>query len=63
MEILELLESVESKIIDVDSALDLLLVYINEKHIKKGQTILTLVSEGKLKTSSALVMIKKLISY
>lgn len=62
MEILELLESVESKIIDVDSALDLLLVYINEKHIKKGQTILTLVSEGKLKTSSALVMIKKLIS-
>lgn len=62
MEILELLESVESKIIDVDSALDLLLVYINEKHIKKGQTILTLVSEGKLKTSSAVGMIKKLIN-
>lgn len=62
MEILELLEVVESKIIDVESALDLLLVYINEKHIKKGQTILTLVSEGKLKTLSAEGMIKKLIS-
>lgn len=62
MEILELLESVGSRIIDVESGLDLLLVYINEKHIKKGQTILTLVSEGKLKTSSAEGMIKKLIS-
>lgn len=62
MEILELLEAVESKIIDVESALDLLLVYINEKHIKKGQTILTLISEGKLKTSSAEGMIKKLIN-
>lgn len=62
MEVLELLESVESEIIDVESALDLLLVYINEKHIKKGQTILTLVSKGKLKTSSAEGMIKKLIN-
>lgn len=62
MEILELLEAVQSKIIDVESGLDLLLVYINEKHIKKGQTILILVSEGKLKTSSAEGMIKKLIS-
>lgn len=62
MEILELLESVSRKIIDVESALDLLLVYINEKHIKKGQTILTLVNEGKLKTSSAEGMIKKLIN-
>lgn len=63
MKILELLESVENQIIDVESALDLLLVYINEKHSKKGQTILILVSEGKLKTSSAEGIIMKLINY
>lgn len=61
MEIIELLESVENQIIDVESALDLLLIYIDEKDEKKGHTILTLVSNGKLKTSSAENIISKLI--
>lgn len=61
MEITEILEAVESQIIDVESALDLLLLYIDEKDAKKGQTILTLLSNGKLKTSSAESIIAKLI--
>lgn len=61
MEITEILEAVESQIIDVESALDLLLLYIDEKDEKKGQTILTLLSNGKLKTSSAESIIAKLI--
>lgn len=61
MEITEILEAVESQIIDVESALDLLLLYIDEKDVKKGQTILTLLSNGKLKTSSAENIIGKLI--
>lgn len=62
MEIEELLESVATEVIDLDSALDLLLVYINEKDIKKGQTILTLVRNKKIKISSAKAMINKLIN-
>lgn len=62
MEIIELLQSVERKTIDVESALDLLLVYINEKDAKKGLTILTLVCDGKLKISSAEGIILKLIN-
>lgn len=61
MEILELLNLVQNEIIDIESALDLLLVYINEKDLKKGKTILTLVRDKKLKISSAENMIKKLI--
>lgn len=61
MEIEELLECVENEIIDVESALDLLLVYIDERDRKKGQTILTLVSSGKIKKSSAKNMISKLM--
>lgn len=61
MEILELLDAVESQIIDVDDALDLLLIYIDEKDEKKGHTILTLVHSGKLKISSAESIISKLI--
>ena len=62
MEILELIESVKNKIIDLESALDLLLVYVAEKHIKKVHTILTLVCEDKLKVASAVNIVNKLIS-
>ena len=62
MEILELIRSIQNRIIDLDSALDLLLIYIDEKHIKKVQTILTLVCEDKLKVSAAVDMINKLIA-
>lgn len=62
MEILDILESVLDNIIDVDSALDLLLVYIDDVHSKKVQTILTLLWNKKLKVSIANNMLVKLKS-
>lgn len=61
MEIKEILQFVKDDIIDIPSALDLLLVYIKDSDKNKGLTILKLVSDGKLKISSAENMINKLI--
>ena len=61
MEIKEILQFVKDDIIDIPSALDLLLVYIKDSDKNKGQTILKLVSDGNLKISSAENMINKLI--
>ena len=61
MEIKEILQFVKDDIIDINSALDLLLVYIKDSDKNKGLTILKLVSDGNLKISSAENMINKLI--
>lgn len=61
MEIKEILQFVKDDIIDIPSALDLLLVYIKDSDKNKGLTILKLVSDGNLKISSAENMINKLI--
>ena len=61
MEIKEILQFVKDYIIDIPSALDLLLVYIKDSDKNKGLTILKLVSDGNLKISSAENMINKLI--
>ena len=61
MEIKEILQFVKDDIIDIPSALDLLLVYIKNSDKNKGLTILKLVSDGNLKISSAENMINKLI--
>ena len=61
MEIKEILQFVKDNIIDIPSALDLLLVYIKDSDKNKGLTILKLVSDGNLKISSAENMINKLI--
>lgn len=61
MEIKEILQFVKDDIIDIPSALDLLLVYIKDSDKNKGLTILKLVSDGNLKISSADNMINKLI--
>ena len=61
MEIKEILHFVKDDIIDIPSALDLLLVYIKDSDKNKGLTILKLVSDGNLKISSAENMINKLI--
>lgn len=61
MEIKEILQFVKDDIIDIPSALDLLLVYIKDSDKNKGLTILKLVSDGNLKISSAENMLNKLI--
>ena len=61
MEIKEILQFVKDDIIDIPSALELLLVYIKDSDKNKGLTILKLVSDGNLKISSAENMINKLI--
>ena len=61
MEIKEILQFVKDDIIDIPSALDLLLVYIKDSDKNKGLTILKLISDGNLKISSAENMINKLI--
>lgn len=61
MEIKEILQFVKDDIIDIPSALDLLLVYIKNSDKNKGLTILKLVSDGNLKISSAENMLNKLI--
>ena len=61
MEIKEILQFVKDYIIDIPSALDLLLVYIKDSDKNKGLTILKLVSDGNLKISSAENMLNKLI--
>lgn len=61
MEIKEILQFVKDDIIDIPSALDLLLVYIKDSNKNKGLTILKLVSDGNLKISSAENMLNKLI--
>lgn len=61
MEIKEILQFVKDDIIDIPSALDLLLVYIKDSDKNKVLTILKLVSDGNLKISSAENMINKLI--
>ena len=61
MEIKEILQFVKGDIIDIPSALELLLVYIKDSDKNKGLTILKLVSDGNLKISSAENMINKLI--
>lgn len=61
MEIKEILQFVKDDIIDIPSALDLLLVYIKDSDKNKGLTILKLVSDGNLKISSTENMINKLI--
>lgn len=61
MEIKEILQFVKDDIIDIPSALDLLLVYIKDSDKNKGLTILKLVSDGNLKISSAENIINKLI--
>ena len=61
MEIKEILQFVKDDIIDIPSALDLLLVYIKDSDKNKALTILKLVSDGNLKISSAENMINKLI--
>lgn len=61
MEIKEILQFVKDDIIDINSALDLLLVYIKDSDKNKGLTILKLIKEGNLKISSAENMINKLI--
>lgn len=61
MEIKEILQFVKDDIIDIPSALDLLLVYIKDSDKNKGLTILKLVSDGNLKISSAENMINKLV--
>ena len=61
MEIKEILQFVKDDIIDIPSALDLLLVYIKDSDKNNGLTILKLVSDGNLKISSAENMINKLI--
>lgn len=61
MEIKEILQFVKDDIIDIPSALDLLLVYIKDSDKNKVLTILKLVNDGNLKISSAENMINKLI--
>ena len=61
MEIKEILQFVKDDIIDIPSALDLLLVYIKDSDKNKGLTILKLISDGNLKISSAENIINKLI--
>ena len=61
MEIKEILQFVKDDIIDIPSALDLLLVYIKDSDKNKGLTILKLVSDGNLKISCAENMLNKLI--
>ena len=61
MEIKEILQFVKDDIIDIPSALDLLLVYIKDSDKNKGLTILKLVIDGNLKISSDENMLNKLI--
>lgn len=57
MEILEILNLVIDKSIDIKEAKDLLLIYIDPDNSKKIETILKLLSYGKLSTNIALNML------
>lgn len=60
MEILEILNLVTDKSIDIKEAKDLLLIYIDPDNSKKIETILKLLSYGKLSTNIALNMLDTL---
>lgn len=61
MNILEILQLAKDSVIDVSSALDLLLVYIKDSDHNKVVTILNLVYQDKLKIDSAESMLNKLM--
>lgn len=61
MDISEILLFLKNNTIDISSAVDLLLVYINDKNKNKVITILKLFVDDKLKISNAENMINKLI--
>ncbi|MEG1312637.1 MAG: tyrosine-type recombinase/integrase [Romboutsia sp.] len=61
MNILEILQLAKDSVIDINSALDLLLVYIKDSDHNKVETILNLVYQDKLKIDSAESMLNKLM--
>ncbi|MGL5352606.1 MAG: tyrosine-type recombinase/integrase [Clostridium sp.] len=61
MNILEILQLAKDSVIDMNSALDLLLVYIKDSDHNKVVTILNLVYQDKLKIDSAESMLNKLM--
>ncbi|MGL5153214.1 MAG: tyrosine-type recombinase/integrase [Clostridium sp.] len=61
MEIEGLLLGIAEKLIDIESGMDLLSVYMGEENLPKGKTILTLLYNGKLDATSATKMIEKIL--
>ncbi|MGL5641900.1 MAG: tyrosine-type recombinase/integrase [Paraclostridium sp.] len=61
MNIREILQLAKDNVIDINSALDLLLVYIKDSDQNKVVTILNLVHQDKLKIDSAKSMLNKLM--
>lgn len=60
MDILEILKFASQKIIELKEACNLILVYVDDKHTKKVETILTLLIADKVSLNSALSMIERL---